>query len=381
MKATRTRLGAVIAALAFTVVGCTKPGGDPSMLSVPADPQAALAIVTPQPRADHADVEALVTGSARTDEHVEIVSSFGKVLGTGSAPAPPVMAGPTPSPSLPSNPTNFQVHAHQRQEAVYTAKLAADRRALARSLTSRLSAWAAKMTDAMTQAADGDETDPGPGIAAATTFFASLQQAGLNLGPRRVMVIYGASGPPDGMPLLPTGSLSGVTVILADFQGSLRAQEEWQAYLLQAGAARAIVLVPSAADELIQVTQQGLAGQVGPAPVDVYFGLNQASLEPAARTVLRRVAAELTTTYPDAVVTILGFADPLGNAVRNAHLSADRALAVKAFLVGSGVAATRVSAAGYGTDLPAAPSQADGVQPLDRRAIVVIDPVEPFDAN
>ena len=84
---------------------------------------------------------------------------------------------------------------------------------------------------------------------------------------------------------------------------------------------------------------------------------------------------ELTTTYPDAAITILGFADPLGSAARNAHLSADRAQAVKAFLVAEGVAASRISAAGYGTDLPAAPSQPDGAQPLDRRVIVIINPV------
>ena len=228
----------------------------------------------------------------------------------------------------------------------------------------------------MSNIADGTGNGSGlqPGISGATSFFTSLQQAGLNLGTRRVMVIFGAAGPPSGMPLQ-SGSLSGITVIIADFQGSQRAQEEWQADLLQAGAARAIVLVPAAADELVQVTRQALAGQADPPPTDIYFGLNQASLKPAARVILRRVALELTTTYPSAVVTILGFADPLGSAVRNAHLSADRAQAVKALLVAQGVAASRISAVGYGTDLPAAPSQPDGAQPLDRRAIVIIDPV------
>ena len=136
------------------------------------------------------------------------------------------------------------------------------------------------------------------------------------------------------------------------------------------------MLVPAAADELLPVTRQALAGQGGPPPADIYFGLNQATLNPAARAVLGRVARELTTTYPDAVVTILGFADPLGNAVRNARLSADRAQAAKALLVADGVAAARISAAGYGTDLAAAPSQSDGAQPLDRRAVVIIDPEE-----
>ena len=314
-----------------------------------------------------------MAGSARTGEQLEIVSGSGKVLGSGAAPAPPVIASPTPPPALSADPTEFQVQSHQRQEEAFTARLTADRQILTRLLASRFSAWAVATTDAMTRSGSGTGSDPGPGISTAATFFTSLQQAGLNLGPRRVLVIFGASGLPSS---LPPASLTGITVILADFHGSLRAQEEWQAALLQAGAARAIVLVPAAADELVQVTRQGLAGQAGPGPGRRL--LQPQPGEPGPRRPRDPDAAspvELTTIYPDAAVTVLGFADPLGSPARNAHLSADRAQAVKAFLVAQGVAASRISAVGYGTDLPAAPSQPDGAQPLDRRAIVIIDPV------
>ena len=377
MKLSRAAVPVLATALALTVVGCTKPAGDPPLMSVPARPPAALTIVTAQPQADHAEVAALVAGSAQTGEHLEIVSGSGKVLSSAVAPPPPAMASPAPPSSLPANPTQFQVDAHQRQEQTFTAKLTADHRALAHALASRLSAWAASTTDTMGNIADdtGNGSDLQPGISAATSFFTSLQQAGLNVGTRRVMVVFGAAGPPSSMPPLQPGSLSGITVIIADFQGDQRAQEEWQVDLLQAGAARAIVLVPAAANELAQVTRQGLAGHAGPAPADVYFGLNQASLQPAARNTLRHVAIELTTTYRSAVVTILGFADPLGSPARNAVLSADRAQACEAFLVSHGIATARIYAAGYGTDLPAAPTQANGAQPLDRRAIVVIDPL------
>lgn len=377
MNITPAKMAGVITALALIVAGCTRPTGDASLMSVPADPPSALVIVTAHPQVDHADVAALVASSARTDEQVEIVLSSGKVLSSGLAPASPVTASPSPPPSLPANPTQFQVDAHHRQEKAFAAKLAADRSALARSLASRRSAWAATAAAPLTYTGPARTgSDLQPGISAATTYFASLQQAGLDLGTHRVLVVFDVSGSPSGMAPLQLGSLAGSTVILANFQGSLRGQEEWQGALLQAGAARVIVLVPAAEDELDHVTQQGLAGQVGPAPADVYFGLNQAGLQPAARTVLRHVAAELNTVYKGAVVTVLGFADPLGPPARNAHLSTDRALAVRAFLVDDcGVAAARISAAGYGTDLPAAPSQADGAQPLDRRAIVVIDPL------
>ena len=63
MKLTRAAATAVIAAVVLTVVtSCTKPGGDPSVLSAPARPPAALTIVTPQPQADLTGVAALVTG-------------------------------------------------------------------------------------------------------------------------------------------------------------------------------------------------------------------------------------------------------------------------------------------------------------------------------
>ena len=199
MKLTRAAATAVIAAVALTVTSCTKPDGDPSVLSAPARPPAALTIVTPQPQADLTGVAALVTGSAQTSEHLEIVSGSGTVLSSAVAPAPPVMAGPALPPGLPANPTQFQADAHQRQEQAFAARLTADHRALARSLASRLYTWAATTVGTMTHAADGtgSRSDLQPGISAATTFFTSLQQAGLNLGTRRVLVIFGVAGPPE----------------------------------------------------------------------------------------------------------------------------------------------------------------------------------------
>lgn len=105
------------------------------------------------------------------------------------------------------------------------------------------------------------------------------------------------------------------------------------------------------------------------------FALNQAALAPYARFLLHGVAAELTTAYPEAAFSILGFADPLGTRARNAVLSAERAKAVKAFLVDQGVAAARTSAVGCGTDFPGAPSQADGARALGRRPVTIIEPV------
>jgi OmpA-OmpF porin, OOP family len=106
----------------------------------------------------------------------------------------------------------------------------------------------------------------------------------------------------------------------------------------------------------------------------VDFALNRAALSPAARARLSRLAAWLSSACPSAPVTILGFADPLGTRARNIELAQQRALATMAYLARRGVSPARMSAAGYGTGLPAAPSNPSGAQPLDRRAVIVTNP-------
>jgi len=186
------------AALALTVTGCARSPAHPPGISIPADPTAALAVVIAQPQADHSAAAALVAGSAQTGEHLEIVSGSGALLNSGTAPAPPVIASPVPPPSLPADPTQFQADTHRRQLQTYDAALAADHRALARALARLLSSWATTITSVIPRTTPGTTagSGPQPGISSATSFFASLQQAGMNLGTRRVIVIFGAEGPP-----------------------------------------------------------------------------------------------------------------------------------------------------------------------------------------
>ena len=125
MKVTKAKLSAVTTALVLTVIGCAKPGNDPAMMSGSADPSAALAIITTQPRADHAAVAALVAGSARTGEQLEIVSSSGMCSAQAlprllpSSPARPRRSHFRPTrPSSRSSPTiggrSVQREAHRR---------------------------------------------------------------------------------------------------------------------------------------------------------------------------------------------------------------------------------------------------------------------------
>jgi outer membrane protein OmpA-like peptidoglycan-associated protein len=361
--------------MVFGLAGCTRTAVH-QLIALPPDPPSALAVIATQPAAAAGAVAGLATETARTGEHLAVVTGSGAVVSSATAPAPPTMRGPVPPPALSADPTQYQLDAHQHKQNEFTAALAADRGALADALGRRLASWAAAATAQATHI-PADPGTPGvqPGISAAMSFFGSLQEAGVDLGGRRVLVIFGWAGMSGSVPSLRASELTGVTVIVANFPGDVTAQQEWQAALLQAGAARAIVLTPAAASQVGRVTSLALAGQGGPAPSVVYFALNQDQLSPAARALLRRVAAELNTTYLGSVATVLGFADPLGRPDRNAVLSAQRATAVKAFLVGQNVAASRISAVGRGTVLPAAPSPANGAQPLDRRVVIVIDPV------
>jgi len=67
------------------------------------------------------------------------------------------------------------------------------------------------------------------------------------------------------------------------------------------------------------------------------------------------------TQFPDIQLEVSGYTDNVGNARKNVKLSQDRADAVKAYLVGKGVAAGRISTRGYGADNPIADNKtADG---------------------
>lgn len=76
----------------------------------------------------------------------------------------------------------------------------------------------------------------------------------------------------------------------------------------------------------------------------VTFATGSAKLDGGAAAELAAVAGVLKA-YPNARVSVRGFADPAGNAAANQKLSADRAAAVVAALQKAGVSRTQVAAA------------------------------------
>jgi OOP family OmpA-OmpF porin len=78
-------------------------------------------------------------------------------------------------------------------------------------------------------------------------------------------------------------------------------------------------------------------------------------------------AVKVLTEYKDLRVLITGFTDDVGERQANLDLSAARADAVKAYMVGKGIDATRVETRGAGPDDPIADNKTDKGRQQNRR--------------
>ncbi len=79
----------------------------------------------------------------------------------------------------------------------------------------------------------------------------------------------------------------------------------------------------------------------------------------------------MLTEHPDLSLTIEGHTDNVGDAQANLALSAKRADAVKAYLVGKGVGAERLTTKGLGASKPAAPNTTAEGRQQNRRVELV----------
>lgn len=102
----------------------------------------------------------------------------------------------------------------------------------------------------------------------------------------------------------------------------------------------------------------------------VSFKPNSAVLEPSSTAVLDQVVATLNA-WPFARVEIQGHTDNVGSAEANRQLSASRAEAVRAYLVKAGIDGKRLTAVGYGEDLPVADNTTEAGRALNRRVEMV----------
>jgi peptidoglycan-associated lipoprotein len=102
-----------------------------------------------------------------------------------------------------------------------------------------------------------------------------------------------------------------------------------------------------------------------------FFGYDSAQIDEAARVVLDANAAVLRQ-YPTLIVTIEGHCDERGTPEYNLSLGERRALAARDYLVGLGLAATRLRTVSYGKEFPFDGGHTEDAWSSNRRAHFVI---------
>ena len=107
----------------------------------------------------------------------------------------------------------------------------------------------------------------------------------------------------------------------------------------------------------------------------VYFDFDRANLRPEDLPVLDRFAGIVGEYYPDALLTVEGFTDPIGSPTYNLALGQRRAEAVQHYLVESqDFSSDRVRAVSYGEDTArlVSPGQGGPEAGLENRRVVLV---------
>jgi outer membrane protein OmpA-like peptidoglycan-associated protein len=114
-------------------------------------------------------------------------------------------------------------------------------------------------------------------------------------------------------------------------------------------------------------TDRGLVSEIG----GVQFATATANLNPPARETLARFSG-IVASYPELRFTIEGHTDNVGSDATNSELSLRRALSVRDYLIGLGVAASRIDVDGYGPSRPVADNSTVQGRARNRRVEIVI---------
>lgn len=100
--------------------------------------------------------------------------------------------------------------------------------------------------------------------------------------------------------------------------------------------------------------------------VKIQFEFNSGILKTDAYATLDKVASAMKL-YPSGKYFLNGYASIEGTKEHNMILSADRANAVKSYLINSGVSAANLEAKGFGTSNPVADNSTEAGKTLNRR--------------
>ena len=90
---------------------------------------------------------------------------------------------------------------------------------------------------------------------------------------------------------------------------------------------------------------------------DAYFDFDKATLKPAGRAKLDRLANDMSRTQQIYGIQVVGHTDSLGSAGYNQNLSERRAATVRHYLISRGLDGSRIDALGMGEHQPVAPNK------------------------
>ena len=104
---------------------------------------------------------------------------------------------------------------------------------------------------------------------------------------------------------------------------------------------------------------------------DVLFDTNKYTLKPGAREKLAKVSGILLA-YPGLKMQVEGYTDSTGTPEYNQHLSEQRAMTVRDYLVGQGINMNSVTAQGFGENDPVASNSTTSGRQQNRRVQMVV---------
>ena len=171
-----------------------------------------------------------------------------------------------------------------------------------------------------------------------------------------------------------TNELARTRVQLANERGVLATQTTQ----LQAETDRRVQAEAAQAQALaaLENVKQEARGTVITLSGSVVFPSGGSELLASSRSKLSEVATALTQGDANSKIVVEGHTDSVGSADKNQVLSERRASAVRDALISHGVAADRVTVAGYGSTRPIADNDSDAGRANNRRVEIVIQPAK-----
>ncbi|WP_170110317.1 OmpA family protein [Flavilitoribacter nigricans] len=99
---------------------------------------------------------------------------------------------------------------------------------------------------------------------------------------------------------------------------------------------------------------------------DIQFAFNSTDLKPESQSIIQTIA-KMMEEHPEVRLSVEGHTDDRGSENYNQELSARRAAAVRQAIIGEGIAASRLKAAGFGEVKPVTGNDSDAGRAKNRR--------------